>query len=222
MNFIPYLPWLLLLLYIQPIQSQSNIHTQLDTQFNNYDKHGCSGVSSIAYKYGNVELGWGPIGHSLSAYIAESLLSVDASNASRTILGSDVSLASISSWADSIREHHEWHWTERLHYINTPDWVCDGYSVKRDCSDNVCVDQAIQNYTKQLMRYNSVDATDDSIVNSLKFIVHFLGDIHQPLHVGFTSDEGGNTICGHFDGTHDKLHVCVWNKYCYAILWNLI
>ena len=77
MNFIPYLPWLLLLLYIQPIQSQSNIHTQLDTQFNNYDKHGCSGVSSIAYKYGNVELGWGPIGHSLSAYIAESLLSVD-------------------------------------------------------------------------------------------------------------------------------------------------
>lgn len=47
---------------------------------------------------------------------------------------------------------------------------------------------------------------------ALKFVIHFIGDIHQPLHVGFTSDEGGNTQIGTFEGTYGRRLHQVWDE----------
>jgi len=70
------------------------------------------------------------------------------------------------------------------------------------------VDGAIQNYTQRL---SDPTLSSDDQTEALKFLVHFVGDIHQPLHVSFTSDEGGNSIHGTFEGETTNLHA-VWDE----------
>jgi len=109
-----------------------------------------------------------------------------------------------------VRSTKAYAWSGPLHYINTPDWVCD-YVRSRDCIANgminFCVDGAIQNYTA---RVSDTSLPFDQQAEALKFFVHFFGDIHQPLHCGFTSDEGGNTLKGTFEGSSTNLH-SVWD-----------
>ncbi|KAG6470649.1 hypothetical protein ZIOFF_071726 [Zingiber officinale] len=57
---------------------------------------------------------------------------------------------------------------------------------------DMCVVGAINNYTTQLMSYG--DSSAYNLTESLMFLAHFVGDVHQPLHVGFADDQGGNTI----------------------------
>ena len=73
-----------------------------------------------------------------------------------------------------------------LHYIDTPDWACD-YVKSRDCANSMCVAGAITNYTNRLLS-STVDYTARN--EALRFLTHFVGDIHQPLHVAFSGDEG--------------------------------
>lgn len=157
-------------------------------------------------------LQWGPMGHYMAANIALNFLNANATQGCQNLLpdvNGDISL--IASWADQMRDI--WPWSAPLHYINTPDWACN-YNRARDCVPidgvpNFCVDGAIQNYTAQVTS-SSVSSDDNS--DALKFVVHFVGDIHQPLHVGFTSDEGGNTITGTFEGSDYpvRLHA-IWD-----------
>lgn len=66
---------------------------------------------------------------------------------------------------------------------------------------------AIYNYTNQLITANS----QYNLTEALLFLSHFIGDIHQPLHVGFTSDKGGNTIDVKWYTTKTVLHH-VWDN----------
>lgn len=76
----------------------------------------------------------------------------------------------------------EWKFSAKFHYANTPDRSCN-YLETRDCLDRQCIVGAIENYTMILRNRDSYsfNLTRDA----LRFIVHFLGDIHQPLHVCF-------------------------------------
>ncbi|KAL6007493.1 Endonuclease 2 [Asimina triloba] len=109
----------------------------------------------------------------------------------------DNDLASLCSWADRVK--FRYHWSSPLHYIDTPDDLCN-YEYSRDCKDEngeegFCVSGAIQNYTKQLLTYGTSSESQY---------------IHQPLHVGFTSDKGGNTIDVHWYRRKTVLHH-VWD-----------
>ncbi len=78
---------------------------------------------------------------------------------------------------DEIKSNHSYDWARSLHYMDThdaPPRRCLA-QVSTDCTDG-CVVSAIQNYTSRLLRSNNF--RDES----LKFLVHFIGDIHQPLH----------------------------------------
>ena len=80
-----------------------------------------------------------------------------------------------------MRSTPEYQWSAPLHFIDTPDWSC-AYDANNDCPNQLCVAGAIANYTGR------VTSTDPSVSDeAAKFITHFLGDIHQPLHVGFTT-----------------------------------
>ena len=152
---------------------------------------------------------WGTDGHAIVAYVAENLLSDHGRTMVRDILHEPMS--EISSWADEIRREPGWEWTSKLHYADVPDRTCD-FLYSRDCVSDQCVTGAILNYTDRLQKRQG------SNVDDLKFLVHFVGDIHQPLHVGFTGDKGGNDIkvdaqfcnsstCPH---SHSSLHT-VWD-----------
>ena len=148
--------------------------------------------------------GWGPIGHSLVARIAQSNLT----NLSRTFIRNHLpwyttgDLSMIASWADNILypdtnpvDYLNWQWSKELHYVNTPDWVCN-YDRIRDCNwkgGQGCVDGGIQNYTGRLADHKQDDIQREQ---ALKFLVHLIGDVHQPLHAGFVGDKGGNSIQG--------------------------
>jgi len=155
-------------------------------------------------------LTWGPAGHSLVAAIAQTLLNDSATAAVLNLLPeSNGNMAAVASWADQMR--HTYPWSAELHYINTPDWACT-YEYDRDCQykgvPNICVDGAIQNYTARLL---DTSLPFDQQNEALKFLIHFVGDIHQPLHCGFTTDEGGNTFKGHFNGKEENLHE-IWDS----------
>jgi hypothetical protein len=125
-------------------------------------------------------------------------------------------LAMVADWADQVR--YRYHWSAPLHYIDVRDDIIPfgcpvssnvstcSFNYTRDCPDNICVAGAIVNFTEQL--YNRVDDRlfelhdiyhGQQLRESLMFLVHFVGDIHQPLHCSRITDRGGNSIHVHYD-----------------------
>ncbi|GLJ36668.1 hypothetical protein SUGI_0737680 [Cryptomeria japonica] len=75
----------------------------------------------------------------------------------------------------------------------------------------MCLEGAIKNYTSQLATYgHKSHGKKYNLTEALLFLSHFMGDIHQPLHVGFTSDRGGNSINLHWYRQKSNLHH-VWD-----------
>ncbi|GER32783.1 endonuclease 2 [Striga asiatica] len=159
--------------------------------------------------------GWGTDGHHIICKLAQPRLSEAAANAVKELLPAyaENDLSNVCLWADRVR--FRYHWSAPLHYIDTPDNLCT-YQYKRDCKDgdgiaDMCVAGAINNYTTQLLSYgNSTSASQYNLTEALMFLSHFIGDIHQPLHVGFTSDRGANTIDVHWYRRKSVLHH-VWD-----------
>ncbi|KAG2323689.1 hypothetical protein Bca52824_006417 [Brassica carinata] len=125
-------------------------------------------------------------------------------------------LASFCSWPDEIKHFSQWQWTSSLHYVNTPDYRCN-YQYCRDCQDSHMqkdrfVTGAIFNYTSQLMSasVNSQTLVQYNLREALMFLSHYMGDVHQPLHTGFSGDRGGNTIIVHWYNSKTNLHH-VWD-----------
>lgn len=162
--------------------------------------------------------GWSKEGHIMTCRIAQGLLKPEAAEAVRNLLPDSVAgdLSSLCVWADQIRHWHKYLWTSPLHFIDTPDDACS-YQFSRDCKNShgtecMCVAGAIQNFTSQLMHY--LHGTSDrryNMTEALLFLSHFMGDIHQPLHVGFTSDEGGNSVDLRWFRHKSNLHH-VWDR----------
>ncbi|CAM8879669.1 unnamed protein product [Rhodiola kirilowii] len=154
-------------------------------------------VLIFAFLLGCVEIhGWGVDGHLTICKIAQSRLSKAAEKAVKDLLPAEAEgdLGSLCSWADRVR--FRYHWSAPLHFINTPQLCSFKYS--RDCKDedgvaDRCVAGAVNNYTMQLLDYGS-SKSDYNLTEALLFLSHFVGDIHQPLHVSFADDKGGNTI----------------------------
>lgn len=154
---------------------------------------------------------WGNEGHYSICKIAEPLLSEKTSEAVKKLLPeyAEGDLASLCSWADHMRFRYPW--SSPLHFIDTLDKKCS-YVYSRDCHNaqgemGMCLEGAIQNYTSQLETYGRRTTGENyNLTEALLFLSHFMGDVHQPLHVGFTTDEGGNTIILHWYGQKSNLH----------------
>ncbi|GLU23077.1 hypothetical protein SLE2022_391090 [Rubroshorea leprosula] len=164
-------------------------------------------------------LGWGHEGHYAVCKIAEGYLNEDALAAVKDLLpeSAEGELAAVCSWPDEIKWYHQWRWSSPLHYVDTPDFKCN-YDYCRDCHDSaghkdICVTGAIYNYTKQLVSFyqDSNSELKYNLTEALMFLSHFIGDVHQPLHVGFTGDEGGNTIIVRWYRRKTNLHH-VWDS----------
>jgi len=128
---------------------------------------------------------WGTEGHQVIALIAQSQLTPKAKSEVDRLLAQEPgeTLASVSTWADEHRNPSTASW----HYVNFPRGDCV-YDVQRDCPDGYCVVGAIK---RQLQVLGS-NAPDGKRLNALKYVVHFIGDVHQPLHAGYLDDKGGN------------------------------
>lgn len=154
--------------------------------------------------------GWGFNGHQLVADIAEHLIS-DSTRKSLEDLIPGSSLSDISTWADKIKRTPKYRFTSSLHYVNPEDdepRVCS-FDMKRDCKhETKCLIGAIYNYTYRLDSQNGLPNEDRQ--EALKFITHFIGDLHQPLHVS-GRQRGGNQAKVEFFGKKTNLH-SMWDS----------
>jgi hypothetical protein len=162
---------------------------------------------------------WGQEGHSIVAEIAQrrlhaaplakiqALLAIEAP----AVENPAISLSSTASWADDYRANHSD--TAAWHFVNIPD-NRSTYDPDSDCKNAACVVDAIGRF-KTVLADCSTPAADR--LQALKFLVHFVGDIHQPLHAtdrwdAYTGkdDQGGNLVPVTFFGQATNLHV-VWD-----------
>jgi len=137
-------------------------------------------------------MAWSALGHRLVGAIAERHLSPAAEAQVRELLAGepDPTLAGVAYWADALRNSDpaEFKRTSRWHYINALGGGCD-FDLIRDCPDGNCVVAQIERQSAILAdRAQPREARRDA----LKFLVHFVGDVHQPMHAGDRADAGGN------------------------------
>ncbi|KAJ5261357.1 hypothetical protein N7478_011952 [Penicillium angulare] len=155
---------------------------------------------------------WGVLGHATVAYVAQHYLSSDTASWAQGVLGdtSDSYLANIASWADQYRLTAAGKWSASLHFIDAQDNPPSDCNVDydRDCGDSGCSISAISNYTQ---RVSDGRESANNTEEALKFLVHFLGDVTQPLH-DEAYEVGGNDIDVTFDGYKDNLH-SDWDTY---------
>lgn len=131
---------------------------------------------------------WGPAGHETVAYIAMDNLTPAAKEMITSLLPPGITLAAISNWADEIRNYRRE--TGPWHYIDLP--IRKDITVKDEqdyCPDGNCI-------TNQLKIDEAIlgDPTKPKAdrLEALKFVVHFMGDLHMPLHCADDGDRGGN------------------------------
>lgn len=130
-------------------------------------------------------LAWGKLGHEVIASMSYELLTPSAKASVDRLLAqeSGITLASIANWADEHRDPI----TAKWHYVNLPRGDCT-YNAERDCPSGDCVVNALND---QLSVLKSA-APDATRLLALKYVVHLMADIHQPLHAGHADDRGGN------------------------------
>ena len=153
---------------------------------------------------------WGADGHRVTGEIAWQFLEKDSRKQVAELLHSagEPSLAEAATWADRIRSNENYNWAAPLHYINLPEhW--DGYRASQDCPPAGCILKAIEHFRTVL---GDATATENARAEALLFIVHFVGDLHQPLHAGRAADRGGNDIAVTFFGAPTNLHA-LWDTY---------
>lgn len=129
---------------------------------------------------------WNSNAHQLIARQAEAQLTPKAAGAVHALLALEPgsTLASVSTWADEHRNPT----TSAWHYVNFPRSQCE-YVEERDCPQGRCVVSALE---RQVAILGSEESIDKRLL-ALKYVVHLMADIHQPLHAGFGDDRGGNS-----------------------------
>jgi hypothetical protein len=136
-------------------------------------------------------LAWGQEGHSIVAEIAQHRLTPEAAAMVEQLLGKGHSLAAIASWADDTRDARPE--TSNWHFVSIP-LARDNYDEAVDCHpvDEATRGDCLVNELKRL-RNELRCAPGGKQIEALKFAVHFVGDVHQPLHV-ILEKTGGNDI----------------------------
>ena len=146
---------------------------------------------------------WGSQGHRIVGALADLHLQPSLRKRYQTELGiSD--LAGIANWADQVkRERSQGPW----HYLNLPPGERD-YQRERDCPQGQCVLEKIFEFSTALKKPGQSQAKRKE---ALMYLVHFVGDLHQPLHVGYAQDRGGNDVVLNFREKKNNLHA-LWDE----------
>ena len=154
---------------------------------------------------------WGPEGHRIVAAIAFKQLNKSIKDAIEDLLG-DEDFVQAANWADNVRfsrpETKDWH------FIDIPVSAAK-YDAVRDCEELETGDCAVQELARATLLLRDRTKPAKARREALKFIIHFVGDIHQPLHSATndtraSGDRGGNSVNTRLLTHTMKLHA-VWD-----------
>lgn len=150
--------------------------------------------------------GWGREGHRIVALIAADRLTPAARSQVAALLGSGArgAMETASTWADEIRDERPQ--TARWHYVDI-EISAKGYDAARDCPEGDCVVAQIPKDERLLADRR---LSGPVRAQALRFLIHFVGDIHQPLHCADHHDRGGNSVEVELGAEETNLH-SVWD-----------
>jgi hypothetical protein len=148
--------------------------------------------------------GWGHNAHRVVGEIAERHLSDRARREIAVILDGD-GLAEVATWPDEVRSDPAWVHAVPWHFLSIDDGETLATTARSADGD---VLEAMQRLEAVL---RDPQAARERKAEALRFYVHFVGDVHQPLHVGRRDDRGGNTIRVQWFGEGRNLH-SVWDE----------
>jgi hypothetical protein len=147
--------------------------------------------------------GWGHVGHSAIVLIASERLTPAAKAQIADLLDAKDATAGLeqyASWADEIRgsrpETSDWH------YVDI-EITTNGYNAAIDCKDDNCIVAQIR---KDIAILKDKSLAKPVRAEALRFLIHFVGDIHQPLHCADNNDKGGNGVTVYVAKKRTNLH----------------
>jgi len=152
-------------------------------------------------------MAWGALGHRIVGEIADSYLTKKARKAIEEILGNE-SIAMASNWADFTLSAPHNMYPGSWHYINIPPGQTESEVMSILAADTGSVYTRINFLTAELKNKN---LSHDLQVTYLRLLIHFVEDIHQPLHTGRQEDKGGNSIKLTWMGNSTNLHT-LWDS----------
>jgi nuclease S1 len=150
---------------------------------------------------------WGQTGHRVTGAIAEQHLSDVARKEVQNILGAE-GLAEASTWPDFMRASSDSFWKRKAgpyHYVTVPEGKSYNDVGAPKKGDAIT---ALKMFAKTL---KDPTATKKQRALALRFTIHIIGDLHQPLHVGNGTDRGGNSVKVVFFNKNTNLHT-VWDS----------
>ena len=165
-------------------------------------KYGISVVLSVLL-WTTSAMAWGQNGHRIVGKIAENHLTPEARQAVADLLGAET-LARASTWPDEIKSDRSWRHASPWHYINVEPGETFEDATKNPNGDIL---EALAQFEAVL---RDAGSSKQAKAEALRFTVHFVGDIHQPLHAGYGKDRGGNDIKVNWFGEPTNLHA-VWD-----------
>lgn len=116
-------------------------------------------------------------------------------------------LVDAAVWADCVRrDSARWGYTAAWHYKTAP--VCEAYSPRENCPGGACVNGQIERAFEVLSRE---ELPDNVRLEALAWLVHFVGDIHMPLHSGDKDDRGGNDRVTDYGIVPDRNLHSIWD-----------
>lgn len=148
--------------------------------------------------------GWGVTGHRTTGWIADKYLSKKARKKLERILNGQ-SLAILSTWMDEVKSDSTFDYMEEWHWVTVP------YGVPYEKTEKNPKGDIVQTLDRIIAELKSGKLTEAQQLFNIRILIHLVGDIHQPLHVGGRDDKGGNDIRLTWFGRQTNLHR-VWDS----------
>ena len=153
-------------------------------------------------------MAWGVLGHRIVGQIADSYLTKQTKKEIYKILGTE-SIAMASNWPDFIKSDPAYDYLDIWHYINLRAGLTE-----TELKNYLATDTVTDAYTKITWltgQLKNAALEPDKKVLYLRLLIHIVGDIHQPMHIGKLEDRGGNNIKLQWFNTPSNLH-SVWDS----------
>lgn len=170
-------------------------------------------IAGLVLMYAAPAAAWGHDGHRAVCLVAWEQLTGTARRHVSDLLGvqGDMAFADTCAWADEIIKTRPE--TAAWHGISLPK-DARAFDLARDCpAPGACVVEQVERHARVLKS----GAPKNERADALKFLAHLIGDLHQPLNIGFTDHRSGKQISGMFHGFASTLHA-VWDQGLLATL----
>ena len=146
---------------------------------------------------------WGPLGHYVIGLLAENQMNKKTITKVETVLKNE-SISGVGVWMDNIRSDSSYKYTYTWHWVTTPDGKYNP-EIQEETGDAY----KAFNELKASLKKGGLTAKEEQ--DQLRMLIHIVGDLHQPLHVGKPGDRGGNDVKVTFFRKQTNIHA-VWDS----------